>query len=195
MKLCIDPGHGLSNRTRGVYDPGAVSGIYEEASIALVWSHELRKACEDVGIAVWMTRVTRDEAAPIGTRVRRALDAGCDQLVSIHVNDFADPTANGYETLVPPRLEKTAWARGLHHTVRTCLQLRDRGIQPRPSLAVLKFPGPCALLELGFIGFQSDRNRILNNAVMQVICRQIANYLAGFEPTGGSPDTTHCTCS
>ncbi len=35
MIVILDPGHGLSNRTPGVYDPGVVVGPYSEATIVM----------------------------------------------------------------------------------------------------------------------------------------------------------------
>jgi N-acetylmuramoyl-L-alanine amidase len=39
MKICVDPGHGMSNRAPGVFDPGAThteNGFqFREADIAL----------------------------------------------------------------------------------------------------------------------------------------------------------------
>jgi N-acetylmuramoyl-L-alanine amidase len=46
MRVGIDPGHGMSNRQRGIYDPGAThveNGFrYEEATIVLKYGLVLK---------------------------------------------------------------------------------------------------------------------------------------------------------
>lgn len=37
FRICLDAGHGNGNRTRGVFDPGAVAGGVREADVALDW--------------------------------------------------------------------------------------------------------------------------------------------------------------
>ena len=47
--ISIDPGHGGS-------DPGAISGKYKEAEIAMKYSAELKQKLEDLGLKVILTR-------------------------------------------------------------------------------------------------------------------------------------------
>jgi N-acetylmuramoyl-L-alanine amidase len=55
MKLtfCIDPGHGMSNRKPGVYDPGATVRVgsteITEAGIVMDWANELKIQLEMLG--------------------------------------------------------------------------------------------------------------------------------------------------
>lgn len=37
-RICLDAGHGMSNRTPGVFDPGADAGGVREAGVALDWA-------------------------------------------------------------------------------------------------------------------------------------------------------------
>ncbi len=37
-RICLDAGHGMSNRTPGVFDPGAVAGGVRKADVALDWA-------------------------------------------------------------------------------------------------------------------------------------------------------------
>ena len=170
MKLCIDLGHGMSSAKRAVYDSGACSGNQEEAEWALFYGHALRAACDQRGIASFMTRATRDEPAPLGSRVQRAKEAGCTHLISLHLNHSDSAAANGIETIYHDGC--MAFAKGVQSAVQTILGLRDRGLKHdvddlNRRLAILRFPGPCALIELGFISSAKDM-RIVTDASYRI---------------------------
>ena len=91
MKICIDPGHGMSNRKLGTYDPGAThtenGTTYEEATIALRYGLTLKDILRARGIETFMTRDDADDNAPVGMRARNARAVGCDAFISFHLND------------------------------------------------------------------------------------------------------------
>ena len=91
-KICVDPGHGMSNRKAGRYDPGAgheENGVkYEEATIALQYGLTLRAELQARGKSVFMTRDDATDHAPVGQRAANAKKVGCDMLISLHLNDF-----------------------------------------------------------------------------------------------------------
>lgn len=181
MKLCIDPGHGMSSRRVEVYDTGAKYGQLEEAELVLAWAHQLRAACIKVGITVYMTRVSVNDPAPLRQRVAAAKKAGCTHLISLHINDDESPKANGYETLyrVPGN---EMFARYLHHQMRQLLGLRDRGVKHRSDLAIIATGGmPSALLEMGFIRNRGDMAVVTDATVMQKACTAIAASLIAWE--------------
>lgn len=182
MKLCIDPGHGLSNSKTGVYDPGACSGVHQEATIVLIWAHALRCACEAKGIPVWMTRHDRGDAAPVGTRATRAKAAGCTHFISLHLNASDSPQSNGVETIYEG-VSKIEFAAGIQRLLVSSLVLRNRGVKSasqdlKRTLAVLRFSGPAALLELGFVTNEADRNKVMDAKVMHATCKVLAEHLA-----------------
>lgn len=78
MKLAIDPGHGMSNRKPGVYDPGACAGGYAEAEIALAWALTGKHIAKEFGIEVWLSRDDNTDPDPVGTRDNRAAAPGND---------------------------------------------------------------------------------------------------------------------
>lgn len=173
MKLCIDPGHGMGNRKPGVYDPGCVHAGREESIIVLQWSFALEDACKKLGIETLLTR--RDNSTPcsLTSRVLRAREAFCTHFISIHVND-ADGAPHGVETLYK---RSDDFALGIHVQVIEGLGLRDRGIKYRPDLAVLNFPGPCCMLELGFISSEADMRQVTSRAVQESVTERIAATL------------------
>jgi N-acetylmuramoyl-L-alanine amidase len=177
MKVAVDPGHGMSNRQRGVYDPGAVhieDGFkHEEASIVLKYALILKDVFRSKGHEVFMTRDDAEDHAPVGMRARNANDAQCDVFVSIHLNDFDDDAANGQEVLFRDEDDKQ-FARELQTKLLTITGFKDRGIKKREDLAVLKFQGPSALIELGFIANDANRAVMLNPQKRAAICDAIA---------------------
>jgi len=102
MKICVDPGHGMSNATLGVFDPGAVhnASATREADVVLAYGLELRSILQARGIEVFMTRENATSPTPVGKRASRAKAANCDSFVSIHLNSFSSSSANGRRGLV-----------------------------------------------------------------------------------------------
>jgi len=173
IKVCVDAGHGLSNRSPGVYDPGCVHGALEEAEICLTWAAALAGALAARSVATFLTRPTKETSAPVGTRDDRAKAAGCTHLISIHVNDADSAQAHGTETLYR---DDQYFAGRVHSAAADGLKLTNRGLKHRTDLAVLNFPKSC-LLELGFIQSAADRERFLDAAVRKETCRLIAASL------------------
>ena len=177
MKVCVDPGHGMSNRQIGIFDPGAVhveNGFqFQEAAIALRYGLSLKDVLREHQISVFMTRDDDTDHAPVIKRARMAKDAGCDLLVSLHLNDFESDEANGLEVLYNSEQNKELAAR-MQQALLSVTGMRDRQIKSRPDLAVSKFEGPSVLIELGFIANDSDRGKLLNSQIRDDIVRTIA---------------------
>ncbi len=103
--ISIDPGHGGS-------DPGAISGKYKEAEIAMKYSAELKQKLEDLGLKVILTRDgTEDtsETSKFGVysvydfegRVNIVGRAKVKYNFSVHVNSFDTNTLSGTEIYAP----------------------------------------------------------------------------------------------
>lgn len=172
VKVCVDAGHGMSNSESGVYDPGCVHGTREEAPIALSWAFELERALKARGIPVFMTRMDNTTPCPLSSRTSRAKAEGCTHLISIHVNDFDSPSANGTETLY---LDDESFAQSVHNKLMGVLKLANRGIKRRDNLAILRFSGKACLIELGFIKSTNDLLRFTSFPLVQHACREIAS--------------------
>lgn len=180
MKICIDPGHGMSNRQTGIYDPGAThveNGFrFEEATLALRYALSLKDVCRARNISCFMTRDDETDHAPVGQRATMARKAGCDVLVSLHLNDFDDDSANGLEVLYGSSGSKSL-AQAVQSALVQTTGLRDRKIKLRTDLAVLKFPGAAILVELGFIANDADRQTLLSAQMREAICNDIADAI------------------
>lgn len=180
MRVCIDPGHGMSNKQKGIYDPGAVhveNGVlYEEADINLKFSLALKNALQSRGIDTFLTRDDKFDHTPVGSRAAMGKQAGCGLLVSIHVNDFDDDSANGVEVLYANASSKKL-AQDIQAGLVKSTGMKDRKIKQRTDLAVLKFDGKAVLVELGFIANDFDRNKLLNAQTRDAIIGAMASII------------------
>lgn len=179
--IIIDPGHGMGNRRAGRYDPGAVSGSHQEASIAMDWANTLRGILRARGVAVVRTRVDERDPAPVGQRAAIARRYKGDIMVSLHCN-AANGRASGTETFYRGA-ENKAMASRLNAAVVDALGTRDRGVKTEDAsqhsrLAVMSFQ-PCFLIELGFIDHAGDLAAMLDSAKRQAACEALADVLCG----------------
>jgi N-acetylmuramoyl-L-alanine amidase len=180
MKVAVDPGHGKSNRTSGVYDPGAehlANGVkYQEADIALGYGLALKDVLRARQIDVFMTRESATDDAPVGERAGNAERADCDMFISLHLNDNESVSINGLEVLFrDTRYEP--FARAMHDALIRTTGFKPRGAKQRLDLAVLKFQGPALLIELGFISNDRDRTDLLIPQVRAAVCETIADII------------------
>lgn len=177
----IDPGHGMSNRKPGVYDPGACSGIYSEASIVMDWANELRSVLRGKGHKVVRTRVDEKDPCPVGRRDDIARSYGGYRMISLHCNAY-NGTAQGTETFFRGEDDR-AIAQKLTEAACKALGTVNRGPKTEgksqhSSLAVLDFD-KCWLVEIGFIDNANDRAKMLDPIKRRAACEAIAEVLAG----------------
>nr|WP_226894908.1 N-acetylmuramoyl-L-alanine amidase [Luteolibacter marinus] len=175
----LDPGHGMSNRRRGVFDPGAVAAGVREADIAMEWTNELRSILRAAGHRVVRTRIDHHDPAPVGKRAGIARQYRGDVMVSFHCN-AADGRANGTETFYRGA-ENRAMASALNEAVVEALGTRSRGARTEREsqharLAIMAFQ-PCFLIELGFIDHDGDRAKLLDADLRRRACEAIAREL------------------
>jgi N-acetylmuramoyl-L-alanine amidase len=187
MKICVDPGHGMSNRQIGIFDSGAThtenSFLFREADLALGYALALKDTFRARGVDVFMTRDDATDHAPVGKRAAMAKNAGCDVFISLHLNDFDDDSANGLEVLFRDAQDK-ALAQKLQDALVKVTKIRDRRIKQRTDLAVLKFQGVAVLVELGFIANDGDRATLLDAQIREAVVREIATVT--MEHMGGN---------
>jgi N-acetylmuramoyl-L-alanine amidase len=160
MKIWIDPGHGMANRSPGVFDPGAVSGKLTEADIVLQVALVGRQILTAAGHAVGLTRDDNSDPSPVGTRDDRAKAWGANLFISLHMNASDNPSATGTETFYRDAADKKL-AEMVQSSALSAFYLRDRQLKTESAsqhsrLAVLDFPGPACLVELGFISNATD---------------------------------------
>lgn len=180
MTIILDPGHGMSNRTPGKFDPGAVSDGVREADIAMDWANELRAILQAQGYRVVRTRIDHKDPAPVGQRDAIARKYGGDIMLSLHCN--ATPGAQGTETFYRGERNK-AKAKQINDAVVSVLGTRNRGVKTEgqsqhSKLAVMDFQ-PTFLLEIGFIDHAVDRAKMLDGELRHKACVELAKVLTG----------------
>lgn len=183
MTICLDPGHGLSNRKPGAFDPGAVVRVdgkdIREADVVLEWTDELRAVLMAEGHRVIRTRAHAKDPAALAERVSIALQHQCDVLISLHCN-AADGFAHGTETFYRGARNKPL-AEALNTALAEALGTKNRGIKSEVAsqharLAVLNFPR-AVLIELGFLDHAGDREKMLDEKRMLLACQAMAAAL------------------
>jgi N-acetylmuramoyl-L-alanine amidase len=120
-----------------------------------------------------MTRDDAEDHAPVGMRATNAKNAACEVFISLHLNDLDDDAANGLEVLFRGEDDKP-FAQDLQTALLAVTGFKDRKIKEREDLAVLKFNGPSALIELGFIANDGNREALLNPQKRGAICDAVA---------------------
>jgi N-acetylmuramoyl-L-alanine amidase len=183
MKICIDPGHGMSNRSPGVFDPGCTHTegtiLFRESDIVLKYGLTLKDILRARGLEVFMSRDDDTDPTPVERRAKNAKDAGCEKFVSIHVNAAEVEQANGLEVLYNDTSAPAnkVLADKMQKALIKVTKLKDRGAKLRTDLAVLKFKGPAVLVELGFIANDKDRETFLDPLIREQVCTAIADTL------------------
>jgi N-acetylmuramoyl-L-alanine amidase len=177
--VCLDPGHGMSNRRAGAYDPGACAFGKKEAEIAMDWVNELRVILQARGHKVVRTRINGSDPAPVGERAGIAEEYGCDIMLSIHCN-AANGSANGTETFYRGEFNKGLAAK-INAALCAALGTKSRGVKTESAsqhsrLAVMAFQ-PCFLIELGFIDNAGDLEKMIDPVRRLAACEAIAELL------------------
>lgn len=184
MKIIIDPGHGMSNRERGKFDPGAVSGGLQESTIAMQWANELRGVLLVSGHEVVRTRVDEKDPCPVSRRDDIAVSYGGKRMISLHCN-AANGKASGTETFFRGEDDRKM-AEDLTAAVCEILGTKNRGAKTEKesqhsSLAVMEFD-KCWLLEIGFIDNPEDRRKMTDPTLRLQACRAIAEVITRATP-------------
>lgn len=185
-RVILAPGHGLSNASPGVYDPGASSPYGEEAQIVSditdavlddYWGNE------DAEIAVIRVPQCSDACLSMHRRsthltetirhINEFTSAPFDLVVSIHMNAADSGNATGTEVLYASERTK-GLAALVSATVAAYLDLRDRGAKHvsqahRSRVAILQDTRPRAILiELGFVTCERDVAQIVRHGTEAV---------------------------
>ena len=179
MTVAIDPGHGMSNKKAGIYDPGAVSNGVTEAEIVMAWANELKSELESAGHKVVRTRIDDKDPCPISQRAKIANQYKGEVMLSLHCNAF-NTLASGTETFYRGAENKDK-ARQINDAVCAVLGSVNRGVKlegesQHSKLAVMAFQ-PCFLLEIGFIDHFRDRAKMTDPALRKQACEKLAKIL------------------
>ena len=97
-----------------------------------------------------------------------ANDKRSDLFISLHCNAAASPSVAGIETLVYNMNNSSAdIAIKVQKDLITRTSMVDRGVKPRPDLAVLRLSNmPAILIELGFISNAGGASKLKSDAFL-----------------------------
>ena len=160
IKIYIDQGHNPVNPNAGAEG----SGLREQDLVYTIGRRLADLLRADPNYEARLSRPTRDTqlgtstATSLAARVNEANRWGADYFISLHTNASSNPSASGSEAFAYARGTRAfAFAEDILTNLVEVTGLRDRGVQPRPGLYVLrKTQMPATLVELGFITNPGD---------------------------------------
>lgn len=179
MKICIDPGH-------GGFDPGAVDNGLREADITLNIALKMKQILIGRGEQVILTR--ESDVAPNGAqnkrddliqRVKIANSYGADVFISIHINSFEDPRANGCETFYYSAKGKEL-AVILQKEQLKVMKNRDRGVKFANFYVIKYTKMPSALAESGFLANPTEAQKYRDENLLRALAEAYSNGLMVF---------------
>ncbi len=183
MKIYIDPGHGGS-------DPGAIGNGLQEKDIVLPISLKIGEILKKHNVEVVYSRTT-DVYMSLEDRVIKANQANVDIFVSVHINAYSNPAANGIETFSYPGSTKNSdkLAEAIQNElVNARLFKSNRGTKTENFYVLRETKMTAALTELGFIT-NSDDVQVLKTKekeIAEAVARGILTYI-GIKYTNGMP--------
>ena len=151
MIICIDPGHS------GDYEPGAVRGIYKEATLTLKIANHVKAHLEVYGYDIVMTRTEELDNDLLQPRVDIANAAAADVFVSIHINAADNEQARGFEIYhYPSSRLGNSLAVNVQRSLIRVVNLPNRGIKTA-GWYVLRYTNmPAIMVECGFLSNPVD---------------------------------------
>ena len=155
IKIYVDQGHNPVNPNAGAEG----NGLREQDLVYTIGQELADRLRADPDFEVRLSRPTRDtllgtsNATSLAARVNEANRWGADYFISLHTNAASSPSAGGSEAYVYARgTPAFGFAEDILTNLTNITGLRDRGVQARPGLYVLrKTQMPATLVELGFI--------------------------------------------
>lgn len=157
--IVVDAGHGGT-------DPGttSITGVHEK-EIALQFALKIADALRNANYEVYLTR-TEDVTLSLNERVQFANSKPIDLFLSIHGNALENnDTVEGLQVLYyPDEAERNVeLATMMMNYLSSALQAPDRGVLPRPELAVLRGTTSASLLlETGFLSHPEEAIKLEN---------------------------------
>jgi len=154
-RVVIDIGHGGQ-------DPGAVSDSVTEKQVVLDIGHKIEPYFFDSDISLIYTRRV-DEFISLSDRVNKAVSSSANIFISLHVNAFSEPSANGLETYhFPGSGQGVDLARSVQSHLINNTDFRNRGTKSAKFFVLRKTPMPAILIEYGFITNPDDREKLIS---------------------------------
>lgn len=163
MKVAIGAGHNVY--VKGIFDQGASSGEYIEATITKNTVEELIPLLRAQGHEVLDVTPYNEyfhyKRHPHEVRAKKADDWGADIYLDIHINAF-NKIANGVEAWIFSNTSPSKkYAKKIVDNIVNDIGLNNRGVKINPAYYTLYLPKtPSIIIEGGFIDNTSDMNKL-----------------------------------
>lgn len=185
-KVMNDYGHGGT-------DPGALGNGLREKDLTLAIGKKVDAILKKHGLVIVNSRTT-DTTVSLTTRSTKANKENVKIFISIHINAFKDPKANGVETFsYPGSKEGAKLAKAIQdELVKAKLFKTNRGVKTANFHVLRETKAPAALTELGFITNVDDAQvlRTKQDDIAKAVATGVLNYLgikSTEKPTTGTP--------
>jgi len=176
--VVIDPGHGTIDR--GV--------VHRESNVAespinLAVSFKLREILtrQKFNVVLTRDRETQEQEGnhqELKRRVDMAGSSNADIFVSIHVNQYPDPSCFGAQCFYnPQKPESKLLALLVQEELKALEPENFREALPQDLFILRESPVPAVLVEMGFISNPSDRQKLLDPAYQEKMAGAIAKGL------------------
>jgi len=198
--VLIDPAHGGE-------DPGVVSDRIREKDLTLNLAPLIRQEAKKTpGLQIQLTR-SEDRTVTTADRIKSALAAKPDCLISLHINAGFGKKAAGYEVYFPgfrqgspgsvetaPIIKDMERNKHLNDSVRLAQRIQaslesvfprmGRGLReaPNPFLEGLNIPG--LVVEVGFATHPEDRKKLTGEEAQRAVARALLKGLQGYFEKG-----------
>jgi N-acetylmuramoyl-L-alanine amidase len=158
-RIVVDPGHGGD-------DPGTVYEQLTEAELTWDLASRLEGRLKALGVQTLLTRGPHNGSSD-DERARLANDIGADLVLSLHVDGFVSPRANGVASYYFGGIESSSTigerlAELVQREIVARTGLVDGRVHPK-SWSLLRLTRmPTVRLELGYLSSPVDRPRLLD---------------------------------
>lgn len=176
--VVLDPGHGMGNRDKELMDWGKTYLNYKEAEIVLEKAKNIKEMLDKRKYEVFLTRGDNTTPCPIESRPKLANKINADIFLSIHINNFENmKEITGSEVYWRYKKDREL-AKLAAKNLNEIAKIPNRHVSWEEYLMLKNTPCPAALIEIGYLLNEEDRNKILiGNGVEKAIVKTIEDYL------------------
>lgn len=173
ITVVIDAGHGGN-------DHGAKVNDVTEKEIVQQITNKIKSQNNNQDIQIMLTRDT-DATMTFDDRTKIINSLKPDLVISLHVNNQKNPTANGMEFYVSKN--NIAYEKSNTHAQQLqqkfqVMGMKSRGIKEASFMMLKKSEAPTVLVELGFLSNHSDRKYLTDDNGQNRIASTILEFIS-----------------
>lgn len=166
--IVLDPGHGGK-------DPGATRGDYQEKDYTLQSAQAIKKALEEKGATVIMTRKD-DTFIDLGPRAEIYNKAKADAFISLHYDAAEETTASGNTTYYYDK-KSIPFAEAIQEQLMEQMNVPSNGIRHAVYQILADSHNPAILIELGYMSNPNDVDKFTKPQYHDKLADAIVNGL------------------